>query len=322
MIFDTSSCNPYKNLAVEEYLLSNVTEPTLYLWQNDNTVVIGRHQNPWNELNVSSFESDGGKIVRRLSGGGTVFHDLGNLNFTFLMPIDKYNTEETTCVILRAMHRLYIPAEKTGRNDLTVEGRKFSGNAFCVKKQGAYHHGTILLSSDTTKMEKYLTVDTEKIRSKGIKSVRSRVLNLQEYRSDLTIQDVKEALYVSFLDTFGGSDTVLNADNLPSEHISPLYDKYSSWDWIFGQSPKFDVVFTKRFLWGGITIGFATADGRICETSITTDAMDTNLGDCIPQLLHNVEYNGKSISDKLCSQHNVSCSMELNDIGTWLKDVL
>ncbi len=322
MIYNATSYDPCKNLAAEEYLLKNVTEPTLFLWQNDNTIVVGRHQNPWNELNVRLFDEDGGKVVRRLSGGGTVFHDMGNLNFTFLMPIDKYDTEKTSDVILRAMHRLSIPAEKTGRNDLTVEGRKFSGNAFCVKKNSAYHHGTILLSADTDKMSRYLTVDPEKMKSKGVKSVRSRVANLIEYRHDLTVADLKEALREAFLETFGGSSDIIDTESLPDNEISPLYDKYSSWDWTFGQSPKFDVSFKNRFSWGGIELGFATADGRICEVYVSTDAMDTSLGDCIPALLFNVPYDAAHIASALNKDENISCFNELADISLWLKDVI
>ncbi len=322
MIFNAPSYDPCKNLAVEEHLLKNLTEPTLFLWQNDNTIVIGRHQNPWNELNVRLFDEDGGKIVRRLSGGGTVFHDMGNLNFTFLMPIDKYDTAKTTEVILRAMHRLSIPAQKTGRNDLTVEGRKFSGNAFCVQKRSAYHHGTILLSADTDKMSRYLTVDPEKMKSKGVKSVRSRVANLIEYRHDLTVSDLKDALRTAFCETFGGSGDIIDTDSLPADEISALYDKYSSWEWTFGQSPKFDVNFKNRFTWGGIEIGFTTADGRICETYVSTDAMDTSLGDCIPTLLRDIPYDARHIASALSSVKNISCYNELADISLWLCDVL
>ena len=313
MVFTSPSLDPCRNLAAEEYFLHTITEPTLYLWQNENTIVVGRHQNPFRELDVTRFLSDGGKIVRRLSGGGTVFHDRGNLNFTFLFPPTQYDTDKTTAVLLRAMHALSIPAERTGRNDLTAEGRKFSGNAFCVRKDGAYHHGTLLLDADTERMRRYLTVDPRKLESKGVKSVASRVVNLIEYRPDLTIEDLKDALMDAFLTSFGGESTMHSIDTLPDASLAPLEAKYASWDWTFGETPDFAVQFSARFPWGSILLNLSSEDGRITGVHLETDAMDPTLGERIPAVLQGIPYDAVSVRTTLVQAG-------YPDIGQWLEE--
>jgi lipoate-protein ligase A len=214
-IIHTKTLDPWWNLAVEEYLLYNLEKDkcVLYLWQNQNTVVIGRNQNAWRECRTKLLEEEGGRLARRLSGGGAVFHDTGNLNFTFLVNRGDYNLEKQVGVILSAVKKVGIAAEMTGRNDMTVDGKKFSGNAFCFRKFNAYHHGTILVSADIGKLTRYLQVSTEKIRSKGIESVQSRVTNLAEYNPDLTIEEISAALTPSFASafTFSMPDTARNA---------------------------------------------------------------------------------------------------------------
>ena len=173
IILYTDTFDPWLNLSVEEQLLNSVKpgQFILYLWQNHNTVVIGKNQNAWRECKTELLENEGGKLARRLSGGGAVFHDIGNLNFTFVVDRENYDLTKQVSVILNAVNSLGINAEMNGRNDLTVDKRKFSGNAFCFRKHGAYHHGTVLVNADMSKMARYLQVSKEKILSKGIQSV-------------------------------------------------------------------------------------------------------------------------------------------------------
>ena len=206
-IYEAVSTDPERNLAMEEYLLSH-TEPgecILYLWQNQHTVVIGKNQNCWKECNVSLLEEEGGRLVRRLSGGGAVYHDLGNLNFTFLVRKADYDLDRQLSVIAGAVESFGIPVEKSGRNDLLAAGRKFSGNAFYESGDFCYHHGTLLVDVDTGKMGRYLTVSKEKLKSKGVDSVRSRVGNLKELCPKLTIQKLSEAMKKSFAEVYGGT---------------------------------------------------------------------------------------------------------------------
>ncbi|MTK11235.1 MAG: lipoate--protein ligase, partial [Clostridiaceae bacterium] len=192
----STSVDPYYNLSLEEYLLNNVEEDEviLYLWQNANTVVIGRNQNPWKECKCKELELNNGKIARRLSGGGAVYHDLGNLNFTFVASEALYNLEKQLKVILKAAQKEGINAQFSGRNDIEVNGKKFSGNAFYFTKTSAYHHGAILIDTDINKLGSYLQVSKEKIQSKGIDSVQARVVNLKNLNKDITIESFKMRL--------------------------------------------------------------------------------------------------------------------------------
>ena len=194
---ETANTYPYQNLAVEEYLLLHCDkeECILYLWQNRNTVVIGRNQNAWKECLVSKLEEENGYPVRRLSGGGAVYHDLGNLNFTFLVRKENYNVDKQLNVILEAVKKLGIHAEKSGRNDILIDGHKFSGNAFYEQGDCCYHHGTLMVHVNLGELSRYLTVSKDKLQSKGVDSVRARVANLTEYAPDATVELLKQKLF-------------------------------------------------------------------------------------------------------------------------------
>jgi lipoate-protein ligase A len=323
VIFKSDSFDPWYNLAVEEMLLDMVRDEfILYLWQNRDTIVIGKHQNPWKECRAGMLEKDGGYLARRLSGGGTVFHDLGNLNFTFLMNRDNYDPEKQASIILAAVMRLGIPAEKTGRNDLTIAGRKFSGNAFCLRKNSAYHHGTILVSSALEKMNKYLQVPEDKIRSKGIDSVRSRVVNLIDYCPSITIETMKDLLCQEFIKIYNGSKgvhpTVRSTDSLDKSTIKKLYEKYSSWEWRYGEAPNFDMELTARFSWGGIDIGLQLEQGIIKRAQVYSDAMDAEFIDMLPQVLKGIMLKASVMADCIRGMNIGKDSKQMQeDIARW-----
>ena len=196
--------DPYENLALEEALLNRVGagELILYLWQNERTVVIGRNQNPWKECRTALLAEEGGRLARRLSGGGAVFHDLGNLNFTFLMPAADYDLSRQLTVLERACQSLGIPAQRSGRNDLLADGRKFSGNAFYKHNGRAYHHGTLMVDVDLEMVQRYLSPSKAKLAAKGVDSVRSRVVNLREFVPDLTIPQLADALVAALAEVY------------------------------------------------------------------------------------------------------------------------
>ena len=205
-LIKSTGTDPYKNLALERYLLETVAKDQviLYLWQNKHTVVIGRNQSALSECRIQKLKSDGGLLARRLSGGGSVYHDLGNLNFTFLAPTDLFDEALQTSVILYALKLLGIQAEKTGRNDLLVEGKKFSGHAYYHTRNHSYHHGTLLIHADLENMATYLNPSPLKLKAKGVASVKSRVGNLADVLPGLSVEAVARALQEAFFAVYAG----------------------------------------------------------------------------------------------------------------------
>ena len=322
-IIHSKEYNPWYNLALEEYLFNNLDENEiiLYLWQNDHTVVIGRNQNAWQECRCSLLEEeDGGFLARRLSGGGAVYHDLGNLNFTFILKKNKYDVEKQLAVILKAARELGIEAEFSGRNDLTVSGKKISGNAFYHSQDTSYHHGTILFDTDIESLVKYLQVSEEKIKSKGIESVRSRVTNLKELKAELNLNEIKREVENSFRELYNSQNKKVKKSAVkPSEmaELSELYDKYSSWEWRYGQTPDFDIYFDNRFEWGGVELGITLKDGKIDEIKIYSDAGDADLFLKINELLKGKKLNKEIIIDSL-EELKENNKKIIDDLQNWL----
>ena len=192
----SENTSPYYNLALERSLFDFVDEDTviLYLWQNSHTIVIGKNQNAYAECKVDEFIKDGGTLARRPSGGGAVYHDLGNLNFSIICKesIAKEHTYQR--IVKEALSYFGIVSEFNGRNDLTVDDKKFSGNAFYVKYDVLCQHGTILINSDFKELSKYLTPDISKLERNHVKSVESRVVNLSEISDKITVESMKEAM--------------------------------------------------------------------------------------------------------------------------------
>lgn len=290
--------DPYHNIALEEYLLNHVQvgECILYLWQNRKTVVIGYNQNAWRECRVETLEADGGHVARRLSGGGAVFHDLGNLNFTFLVRREDYDVERQSEVILRAVQSFGIPAVRNGRNDLTAEGRKFSGNAFYRTGDFCYHHGTILIRSDTAQMGRYLTVSKEKLQSKGVESVKSRVVNLEAYVPELTVEQMKSALLEAFAQVYGEMpDSVLKPEPLETgridlELLRAGRERFASWEWLYGRKIPFQYEVSGRYPWGEVQIQLEVSEGIIRRAVVWSDALDVEFPRYAEAMLTGVRY--------------------------------
>ena len=297
----TECTAPYDNLALEEHLLETVQpgEIILYLWQNRHTVVIGRNQNAWKEVRVPDLERDGGHLVRRLSGGGAVYHDMGNLNFTFLVSQDDYDVARQTEVILQAVRSFGIPAERTGRNDITVDGRKFSGNAFYKSGSNAYHHGTLLVHVDMDNLARYLNVPQQKLESKGVSSVRARVVNLQELCPALTIDELKDALILALGRVYGAAPSELPAFRIDGAKVAAGKAKFSAWDWIYGRPIPFTWEGEARYAWGGIQLQLSVEAGRVKECAAYSDALDEELIRRLPGLLRGCLLNGAALAQTI-----------------------
>ncbi len=268
--------HPWHNLAVEELLFEQQSSGvTLYLWQNQSTVVIGRHQNAWKECRTALLEDDGGTLARRPSGGGAVYHDLGNLNFTFIMPRSMYNVPRQLSVIQAAVKAFGIDAVFTGRNDLALaeDGAKFSGSAFRLTDSTAMHHGTLLVDVDMEKLGRYLAPSKEKLAAKGVESVRARVRNLHACSAAVTVDALKEAVIQAFIAEYGEADS-LYENALPQERLNALSQKHASWDWRYGKTPAFDIELYHKFSWGEVTLQLSAKEGHISAAQCYSDAMD------------------------------------------------
>lgn len=316
---------PYRNQAVEALLMQTVQPEVcvLYLWQNRQTVVIGRNQSSRAECRTDLLEEDGGFLARRLSGGGAVFHDLGNLNFSFLAADPDYSVERQQRVILSAVRSFGLNAEITGRNDLTVDGRKFSGNAFMSSGIRHCHHGTLLLGADTSAMQKYLSVSREKLESKGVSSVRSRVVNLSELTAEAAPEAMSAALVSAFAAEYGLTPQEIAVSELDSGRLSVLTRKFSSPEWRLEKEPDF--IFRKkgRFSWGGVELCLRVSGKTVAEARLYTDSLDPELPGIIENALSGAEFSGSSMQRALKA---VRCTPErgemIRDLSSFLEEVL
>jgi len=301
--YESGSFDPFQNLAMEQHLLETVEGGCclLYLWQNQNTVVIGKNQNPWAECRASLLEAEGGHLARRLSGGGAVFHDLGNLNFTFLLPTEEYDLERQQRVLLTACQSFGIPAELSGRNDLTAGGRKFSGNAFYHSGRRSYHHGTLLVDTDGEKLSRYLTPPKAKLEMKGVPSVRSRVVNLVELCPGITVGALKKALVDAFEGVYGHRSATRPLTEADEKRVAELKTVYESWDWRFGQSLPFTWRSEGRFAWGGVELQLIVEEGVVRAARVYTDAMDHSLAARVEAALEGCRFDLRALAKELGS---------------------
>jgi len=274
----------------------------LYLWQNENTVVIGRNQNAWKECRTSVLEQEGGHLARRLSGGGAVFHDRGNLNFTFLVREEDYDLDRQLSVIQSACKALGLEAERSGRNDVLVDGRKFSGNAFYHSHGKAYHHGTVLVDTDGEKMARYLSPSKAKLQAKGVESVRARVVNLIELVPDLTCARMAEELAVAFEQVYGMTAQHIDPARLDWERIEQLQNRNASADWLYG--PRLPLTFEceERFSWGGLQLQMQVESGVVVQAKVYSDAMDWDLAPALERALTGSRFLLKEIQERVQEQ--------------------
>ena len=251
--------NPYFNLAMEEYLLKNFNEDMFILWRNEPSIIVGKNQNTISEINLDYVKEHNIPVVRRQSGGGAVFHDLGNINFTFIANNNNSFSDfkRFTLPIIDLLKTLNINAEFSGRNDLLIDGKKFSGNAQYNYKDKVMHHGTLLFSSQISDMSKALRVKPIKFEDKGIKSVKSRVTNISEHLS--TPMDVLEFknLLMDYLEKTNSDNKYYHLTDYDINEINKLVSqKYNTWDWNFGNSPKYSLHNELKYSGGNIEFNY------------------------------------------------------------------
>ena len=302
-IYFASGSDPFENLAREQVLLENgpADGVILYLWQNQNTVVIGRNQNAYKECRTSLLEEEGGKLARRLSGGGAVFHDLGNLNFTFLLPREDFDVRRQLEVICTACRELGIPAEISGRNDLQAAGQKFSGNAFYKSGDRAYHHGTLLLDVDMSKLGRYLSPPKAKLQAKGVDSVRARVTNLRAFVPRLTVAEMKEHLVRAAQQVYGLPAQSFELTPELEQKTAELTASYASREWRFGANVPATFCCQQTFPWGTVSLELLVEKGIIAHAGVFTDAMEWELSEQLRQALEGRAFSLAAMQEGLLS---------------------
>ena len=302
-LFVSPSADGWRNLATDEYFLDTLgpEDMLLYFYINRNAVIIGRGQNPWAECNLNAMERDDVQLVRRITGGGAVFHDCGNLNFSFIAGEKIYNLERQLGMILNAVRSLGIPCDFSGRNDLLADGRKFSGNAFCQRGEMRQHHGTLLINADLSRLQNYLNVDPRKLQAKGAKSVRSRVCNLSDFIPALSCESMLAALKEAFCAEYGAYQTLCAPDE---NALAPYLRKQMSDEWRLGKTPRFDVEIENRFSWGGVQLLLTLRQCRVDELDVYTDSIDAALPDEVKARLMGVEFSSRAMADALNASEN------------------
>ncbi|MDO5043871.1 MAG: lipoate--protein ligase [Coriobacteriia bacterium] len=301
--YRSDSFNPFLNQGIELYLLEEMGFDTLsfYLWQNDRTVVIGRNQDAAREVNYELLETEGGHLARRLSGGGAVYHDIANLNFTFACSEDVYDVARQSNVIVRAMHKLGLNAELSGRNDITIDGAKFSGNAYYHQGKRHYQHGTILLDVDTEEMARYLKPSKKKLVSKGVSSVKSRVVNLKSLKPDLSIDTLAQALLAGVEEEYGLQANILEFDDFDKALLKDKEKFFADDAWRYGRNLAYDVLAEERFDWGEIQVKLAIKDEEVQDAQLNSDAMDSSFIASIQEALVGKGAFAQSLAETILS---------------------
>ncbi len=274
---ESGSTNAAYNLAFEQYVFDDMPKDRQYfmLWQNNNAIIIGKNQNTMEEINSAIVKEKNVDVVRRLSGGGAVYHDIGNLNFTFISDaqnVEKLNMKVFTEPIISTLCELGIEAKQTGRNDIVINGKKFSGNSQYIKNNRVMHHGTILFDSNLDMIQKMLNVSKQKIKSKGLKSIKSRMTNIKDHLdSDIELTTFIEILKKNVFKNAAVEDYILGPDD-DNKIQQIMKERYGSWDWNYGFSPEYSIVREQNIEGcGHVKLYIDIKDGRIDKFSSSGD---------------------------------------------------
>ena len=299
--------NPQINLAIEEYILKHldIDESYLLFYINAPSIIIGRNQNTIEEINTEYVEENGVTVVRRMSGGGAVYHDLGNLNYSFITKDEgnslQDNFKKFTEPVIQALRKLGANAELMGRNDIEIDGRKVSGTAQYATGGRMYTHGTLMLNSNLDNVGKSLKPKKEKIESKGVKSVRARVGNISEFiREPMTVEEFRQFILKSVFEKEGGDIKEYVLTDADWEKINKIsQNKYQTWEWNYGKSPKFNIQNSRRFPAGTIDIRLDVEKGIIKNAKIYGDFFGWgNVAD-IEEKLKGVRYEKSALDGVL-----------------------
>ena len=318
LLINNTNTNAFFNLAMEEYFLRNTTEDIFMLWRNENAIIVGKNQNTLSEINYEYVKENNIKVVRRQSGGGAVFHDLGNINFTFISCNDNCFSDfkRFTMPIIEALESLNIHAEFSGRNDLLIDNKKFSGNSQYNYKNKVMHHGTLLFSSQINDLSSALKVKPSKFEGKGVKSVKSRVTNISNHlEKNMNVLEFKEYL-MNFINNKDKNNHFYELSDHDINEITKLVDeKYSTWQWNFGHSPKYSLNNEVKCPGGNIEFSLNVEKGLISEIKFFGDFFGKRDVSYIEDLLKNVKHDEPSIKDTLnkinINDYFLNCNIDI-----------
>ena len=318
LLINNTNTNAYFNLAMEEYFLKNTNEDIFLLWQNENSIIVGKNQNTLSEINYDYVKENKIKVVRRLSGGGAVFHDLGNINFTFISCNDNSFSDfkKFTMPIVEALKELNVHAEFSGRNDLLIDGQKFSGNAQYNYKNKVMHHGTLLFSSEINDLSNALKVKPSKFQGKSVKSVKSRVTNISSHLDKkMTVLEFKDYL-MDFINKRDENSHFYELNDKDVESINKLVEeKYSTWEWNFGYSPKYSLYNELKYPGGNVEFSLDVHDGLIKDIKFFGDFFGKEDISFIENKLRNVKHNEYSIKSALedvdINNYFLNCNIDI-----------
>ena len=278
--------DPYRNLAIEKHLMDTLPEETaiLYLWQNRQTVMIGRAQNPWYECPVDQFTMAGGLVARRLSGGAAMYQDPGTLNATFILPKSEFDISRQLSILGMSAGAVGIQAEASGRQDLGVGGKRFCMNAFFKSGSAATHHASVHVKTALGTMKRFMTVEEGKL-PQHFRQPPVETVNLSDLNADIHMERMQEAIYLAFARAYGAEPAMLDERMLDSASIERMTQQFSSREWVFPRSVPYSFSVAERFPWGGVAVQLMAEGGIIRAAKVYTDAMEAGLFEQIEQAL-------------------------------------
>ncbi|OSD04531.1 Lipoyltransferase and lipoate-protein ligase [Trametes coccinea BRFM310] len=324
-IYVSESTNPYFNLTFEDWLFRHKSpdQPLLLVYRDQPCVVIGRNQNPWKEVNLRASRRTGIPFIRRHSGGGTVYHDLGNTNFSIHLPRASFDRHATAQVVMKAVRSLGVDATVNDRNDICVGKEKVSGSAYKIVKDRAYHHGTMLISTRLETLGELLRSGKDTMETRGVASVRSPVCNLQQYHPGTTHEKFVDAMIHAFRQEYGVIEEAYPVHEDGYEEIPYIregMEQLKTWDWAFGQTPEFTYKIQKSFSWGSTSAELRSKHGIILSCTFTHSGnSDSSLLTGLEKLAQGLEGERYGFVDESVAEFASSIDERIGEVWQWLR---